>query len=140
MNRREVLVDVDGGPLEGFLTLPEDATSLVLFAHGSGSSRFSPRNNRVAEQLNDAGFGTLLFDLLTAREHRVDEATREFRFDIPLLSGRLAAALDWAAEESATEGLRCGLFGSSTGAAAALIAAAERPQRVGAVVSRGGRP
>ncbi|SEA19351.1 dienelactone hydrolase family protein [Microbulbifer marinus] len=140
MNRTEVLVDAAGERLEGFLTLPQGTSALVLFAHGSGSSRFSPRNNMVAEQLNGAGIGTLLFDLLTAEEHRVDEVTREYRFDIDLLARRLAAAVDWAAHASATEQLNFGLFGSSTGAAAALIAAAERPLLVKAVVSRGGRP
>ncbi|WP_250460528.1 dienelactone hydrolase family protein [Microbulbifer litoralis] len=140
MNSCDVLVDAAGELLEGVLTLPPDAGALVLFAHGSGSSRFSPRNKRVAEQLNDAGFGTLLFDLLSADEHRADQMTREYRFDIPLLAGRLSAALDWAAAEATTAGLRYGLFGSSTGAAAALIAAAERLQLARAVVSRGGRP
>lgn len=140
MNKQDVLVDAAGERLEGFLTLPGGTRSLVLFAHGSGSSRFSPRNNRVAEQLNDAGIGTLLFDLLTAEENKVDEVTREYRFDIDLLARRLAAAVDWAAGEAQTAKLHFGLFGSSTGAAAALIAAAERPKRVKAVVSRGGRP
>ncbi|WP_308364497.1 MULTISPECIES: alpha/beta family hydrolase [unclassified Microbulbifer] len=140
MSEREVTVDAAGERLEGFLSLPPGTESLVLFAHGSGSSRFSPRNRMVAEQLNQAGIGTLLFDLLTADENRVDEITREFRFDIPRLARRLAAAVDWAAGEADTAELHCGLFGSSTGAAAALIAAAERPRRVGAVVSRGGRP
>ncbi|SHF35156.1 Alpha/beta hydrolase family protein [Microbulbifer donghaiensis] len=140
MNRREVLVNAAGEQLEGFLALPDGTGSLVLFAHGSGSSRFSPRNNMVAEQLNDAGIGTLLFDLLTADEHRIDEVTREYRFDIDLLARRLAAAVDWVAHEQTTEKLHFGLFGSSTGAAAALIAAAERPLLVKAVVSRGGRP
>lgn len=140
MSEREVTVDAAGEALEGFLSLPEATESLVLFAHGSGSSRFSPRNRMVAGQLNEAGIGTLLFDLLTADEHKVDEVTREFRFDIPRLARRLAAAVDWVAGEADTAKLNCGLFGSSTGAAAALIAAAERPRRVGAVVSRGGRP
>ncbi|WP_346838341.1 alpha/beta family hydrolase [Microbulbifer sp. SAOS-129_SWC] len=137
---QEVLVDAAGEQLAGFLALPEGSGALVLFAHGSGSSRFSPRNNSVAARLNDAGIGTLLFDLLTAEEHRVDEFTREYRFDIDLLARRLLAALDWVAAEPATARLNLGLFGSSTGAAAALIAAARRPQLVKAVVSRGGRP
>ncbi|WP_323846060.1 dienelactone hydrolase family protein [Microbulbifer magnicolonia] len=140
MNRRDVVVDAAGERLEGFLTLPPQTRSLVFFAHGSGSSRFSPRNNMVAEQLNGAGIGTLLFDLLTLEENRIDEITREYRFDIDLLARRLAAAVDWAAGEAATANLNFGLFGSSTGAAAALIAAAERPLQVKAVVSRGGRP
>jgi dienelactone hydrolase len=137
---REVLVDAAGELLQGQLNLPPGTESLVLFAHGSGSSRFSPRNRMVAEQLNRAGIGTLLFDLLSADEHKVDEITREFRFDIPLLARRLAAAVDWAADQGDMTPLNFGLFGSSTGAAAALIAAAERPGKVGAVVSRGGRP
>ncbi|MBB5212090.1 dienelactone hydrolase family protein [Microbulbifer hydrolyticus] len=140
MDKREVVVDAAGERLEGFLTLPPHTRSLVLFAHGSGSSRFSPRNNAVAAELNDAGIGTLLFDLLTAAEHRVDEVTREYRFDIERLARRLAAAVDWAADYPDTAALNLGLFGSSTGAAAALIAAAARPQCVKAVVSRGGRP
>ncbi|MFC6633943.1 dienelactone hydrolase family protein [Microbulbifer taiwanensis] len=140
MNRQDVLVEAAGERLEGFLTLPADTGSLVIFAHGSGSSRFSPRNTMVAEQLNGAGMGTLLFDLLTFDENRVDEITREYRFDIDLLARRLAAALDWAGGEAQTANLNFGLFGSSTGAAAALIAAAERPLLVKAVVSRGGRP
>lgn len=137
---REVLIDTSAGPLEGFLALPSDSSSLVLFAHGSGSSRFSPRNNMVARALNDAGIGTLLFDLLTADEHRVDEFTREYRFDIELLARRLVEAVDWAKQQADTKARHLGLFGSSTGAAAALIAAARRPAWVEAVVSRGGRP
>ena len=140
VNSRDVVVEAAGEPLQGFLTLPEGTFSLVLFAHGSGSSRFSPRNNNVARQLNDAGMGTLLFDLLSAKENRVDEITREYRFDMDLLARRLVAALDWAAVNADTAPLSFGLFGSSTGAAAALIAAAERPRLVKAVVSRGGRP
>lgn len=138
--RREVQVDTSAGPLEGFLALPAGSHSLVLFAHGSGSSRFSPRNTMVAEALNTAGIGTLLFDLLTADEHRIDEVTREYRFDIDLLARRLVEALAWVQTQPDTQSLHLGLFGSSTGAAAALIAAAERPQWVDAVVSRGGRP
>ena len=138
--RREVQVDTSAGPLEGFLALPAGSHSLVLFAHGSGSSRFSPRNTMVAEALNTAGIGTLLFDLLTADEHRIDEVTREYRFDIDLLARRLVEALAWVQTQPDTQSLHLGLFGSSTGAAAALIAAAERPQWVEAVVSRGGRP
>ena len=137
---QEVFVDAAGESLAGFLALPADSRALVLFAHGSGSSRFSPRNNQVAARLNAAGIGTLLFDLLTAEEHRVDEFTREYRFDIELLAGRLSAAVDWVARQPATGSLNIGLFGSSTGAAAALIAAARRPREVRAVVSRGGRP
>lgn len=126
--------------LEGVLTLPPGGEAMVVFAHGSGSSRFSPRNRAVAEYLNRAGLGTLLFDLLTAEENRIDERTREYRFDIQLLGRRMGQALDWLGRRPDTRELKTGLFGASTGAAAALVAAAERPDRVGAVVSRGGRP
>jgi dienelactone hydrolase len=112
---------------------------MILFAHGSGSSRHSPRNRLVAEQLQRAGFGTLLMDLLTAEEEQIDLRSRDFRFDIGLLARRLIAAVDWLTARFG-EGLRVGLFGASTGAAAALVAAAERPDWVAAVVSRGGRP
>lgn len=124
--------------VDGDLTLPEGAAGLVAFAHGSGSSRHSPRNRLVAGALDDAGLGTLLVDLLTPGEDAADRVTREHRFDIPLLSGRLVDAVDWC--DVAAPGLPLGLFGASTGAAAALVAAALRPGRVGAVVSRGGRP
>ncbi len=131
---REVTV----GPrrLGGFLRLPEDARGLVVFAHGSGSSRFSPRNNFVARELAKAGLATLLFDLLTPEEGE----DRRKVFDIPLLAGRLLEAADWARGRPGLEALPLGLFGASTGAAAALVAAAERPASVAAVVSRGGRP
>ena len=125
--------------LAGWLEIPADAAGVVVFAHGSGSSRYSRRNNAVAEYLRDARLGTLLFDLLTAEEGRVDEVTREFRFDIELLARRLGGALEWLAGQPEAAGLPTGLFGSSTGAAAALIAAARSPGRVDAVVSRGGR-
>jgi pimeloyl-ACP methyl ester carboxylesterase len=125
--------------LDGFLEIPENACGIVAFAHGSGSSRFSRRNNAVAAFLREAGLGTLLFDLLTAEEERVDQYTREHRFDIPLLSRRLEGAVRWLALEPEAKGLPIGLFGSSTGAAAALIAAAALPELVAAVVSRGGR-
>ncbi|WP_369015778.1 dienelactone hydrolase family protein [Actinocrinis puniceicyclus] len=126
--------------LDGDLILPEHADRVVLFAHGSGSSRFSPRNRAVARALQRGGLGTLLLDLLTRGEERVDEVTAEYRFDIPLLGRRVTAAIDWLEAYPQTAGLPLGLFGASTGAAAALIAAAERPGRVTAVVSRGGRP
>jgi dienelactone hydrolase len=126
--------------IEGDLVLPERALGLVIFAHGSGSSRFSRRNRAVAQTLVDGGFSTLLLDLLTPDEEAVDVRTREFRFDIDLLSRRVVAAIDWAGGESGLSTLRIGCFGASTGAAAALIAAAERPGAVGAVISRGGRP
>ncbi|MEX2672720.1 MAG: alpha/beta family hydrolase [Phycisphaeraceae bacterium] len=137
---QEVLVRTEDAQLPGFLTIPEGADGLVLFAHGSGSSRFSSRNRFVAEVLNEGRIATLLFDLLTADEHRVDEQTAHLRFDIGLLARRLVGAIDWASDQPATQAMRLGLFGASTGAAAALVAAAERPNRVDAVVSRGGRP
>src|SRR5215472_9051300 len=126
--------------LSGNLTIPENAVALVLFAHGSGSSRHSPRNQFVARTLNDAGLGTLLFDLLTPEEEAIDTYTREHRFNIGLLAERLAHATRWAKEPEQMRDLRIGYFGSSTGGAAALVAAAELPEDVGAVVSRGGRP
>jgi putative phosphoribosyl transferase len=126
--------------LSGNLTIPENAMALVLFAHGSGSSRLSPRNQFVARTLNRAGLGTLLFDLLTPEEEALDINTREHRFNIGLLAERLVHATKWTREEAQTRHLRIGYFGSSTGGAAALVAAAELPQDVGAVVSRGGRP
>lgn len=132
-----VLVDVD---LSGQLLLPPGAGAVVVFAHGSGSSRFSPRNLQVARSLAEAGLACLLFDLLSADEEAVDLRTRALRFDIDLLASRLVGAIDWVAHQEATAEMRLGLFGASTGAAAALIAAARRPERVGAVVSRGGRP
>ncbi|GIW73258.1 MAG: DeoR family transcriptional regulator [Planctomycetota bacterium] len=137
---REVAVASGEVALAGSLALPAGCQGLVLFAHGSGSSRHSPRNRFVAQALNRAGLGTLLFDLLTPAEGRRDELTRELRFDIELLARRLVGAIDWASHEQSTRGLALGLFGASTGAAAALIAAAERPALVRAVVSRGGRP
>ena len=126
--------------LDGDLTIPADARGVVLFAHGSGSSRHSPRNRQVAAALNVAGFGTLLLDLLTPEEERVDARTRQHRFDIPLLAARLTAAADWLDADEETARLPLATFGASTGAAAALITAAERPHRIAAVVSRGGRP
>ena len=136
----EVIVQAGQVPLEGTLAFPEKADGIVVFAHGSGSSRFSSRNRFVAEFLNQGGLATLLFDLLTAEEHRVDEWTRELRFDIDLLTKRLIGAVDWLETRDEVADLPVGLFGASTGAAAALRAAAERPDRVAAVVSRGGRP
>jgi dienelactone hydrolase len=141
-NGEERVVHVTAGPvtLEGNLSLPEGARGLVLFAHGSGSSRHSPRNRYVARLLNEAKLATLLVDLLTLDEERIDQRTAHLRFDIGLLAGRLIGATDWLTEYPDTRDLRVGNFGASTGAAAALVAAAERPQAVGAVVSRGGRP
>jgi putative phosphoribosyl transferase len=126
--------------LPGNLHLPEGAGALVLFAHGSGSSRHSPRNQFVARILNDAGLATLLFDLLTQDEEAIDMQTREHRFNINLLADRLVHATKWAKQQPQTRDLRIGYFGSSTGGAAALVAAVDVPQDVGAVVSRGGRP
>lgn len=138
--RTESTISLADATLRGWLEIPPDARGVVAFAHGSGSSRFSVRNNAVAQHLRNAGLGTLLFDLLTAEEERIDSITREHRFDIPLLSRRLAGAAEWLLSQSAAAGLPTGLFGSSTGAAAALIVAAELPQQIAAVVSRGGRP
>jgi len=126
--------------LSGNLTIPENAMALVLFAHGSGSSRYSPRNQFVARTLNRAGLATLLFDLLTPEEEAVDISSREHRFNITLLAERLVRATKWARQQKQTCDLHIGYFGSSTGGAAALVAAAELPQDVRAVVSRGGRP
>jgi putative phosphoribosyl transferase len=138
-SQRAVIIEVEAGVIEGTLGLPESATGLVLFAHGSGSSRNSPRNRFVAESLHSAGLGTLLVDLLTADEERIDAQTGRLRFDIGLLSQRLLTATDWLGYHEETRNLEVGYFGASTGAAAALIAAAERPN-ISAVVSRGGRP
>lgn len=135
----EVVIPVDGGALHGDLVIPEGAAGIVAFAHGSGSSRFSARNRMVARTLEATGLATLLIDLLTAKEEAVDAHTRELRFDIDLLARRMSAVTDWLARQHEVSRLATGYFGSSTGAAAALIAAAERPDEVGAVVSRGGR-
>ena len=125
--------------LEGDLTIPAEAGGLVIFAHGSGSSRKSPRNRFVADELNDEGLGTLLFDLLTAEEEREDAVDAHLRFDIPLLADRLGEVTEWLEAYEPTDEMTFGYFGSSTGAAAALIAAADRPDEIQAVVSRGGR-
>ena len=136
----EVQIPAGRAVLSGNLTIPENAIALVLFAHGSGSSRHSPRNQFVARTLNRAGLGTLLFDLLTSEEEALDIYTREHRFNISLLAERLVHATKWVRQQDETRDQRIGYFGSSTGGAAALVAAAELPQDVGAVVSRGGRP
>jgi dienelactone hydrolase len=138
----ELLVQVpaDRVTLEGNLSRPEQARGVVLFAHGSGSSRHSPRNRFVARALQDAGLATLLIDLLTAEEEAEDAFTGHLRFNIDLLAGRLVGAIDWLRQNPDTRNLPIGLFGASTGAAAALVAAAQRPEAVTAVVSRGGRP
>jgi dienelactone hydrolase len=139
-SERQVELPVEGGVIRGDLVLPETPRGLVIFAHGSGSSRLSPRNRKVAGALQDAGFATLLMDLLTEAEEQEDRFTATHRFDIEMLAERVVAALDWAFLDAATAGLPLGLFGASTGAAAALVAAARRPGVVRAVVSRGGRP
>jgi dienelactone hydrolase len=136
---RAVTVDVDGVGLDGDLTVPDSARGIVVFAHGSGSSRRSPRNRSVAGVLHEAGLATLLFDLLTPAEEEIDLRTRHLRFDIALLAERLIGATDWLSAHPGTSELALGYFGASTGAAAALVAAAERPSAA-AVVSRGGRP
>jgi dienelactone hydrolase len=136
----EVQIQAGRAVLPGDLTIPENPAGLVLFAHGSGSSRHSPRNQFVARTLNNAGLATLLFDLLTPEEEATDLRTREHRFNIGLLADRLVHATRWAKQQEQTRDLRVGYFGSSTGGAAALVAAAEIPDGVGAVVSRGGRP
>src|SRR6266403_3534940 len=146
----EVQIPAGSATLDGNLTIVRHGESvrrrmdqtkaLVLFAHGSGSSRLSPRNPFVARTLNEAGLATLLFDLLTPEEESVDLYTREHRFDISLLAERLVYATRWAKQQKQTQDLRVGYFGSSTGGGAALVAAAELPEEVGAVVSRGGRP
>src|SRR5881296_603298 len=136
----EVEIQAGHAVLSGNLTIPKNAVALVLFAHGSGSSRHSPRNQFVARTLNDAGLGTLLFDLLTPDEEAIDVHTREHRFNIGLLAERLVHATKWAKQQEQTKDFRIGYFGSSTGGGAALVAAAELPNEIGAVVSRGGRP
>jgi putative phosphoribosyl transferase len=142
MEGEERLVRVAAGPvtIEGNLTLPEGAYGIVLFAHGSGSSRHSPRNRYVAWLLNQANLATLLVDLLTSDEETIDLRTGQLRFDIELLAERLISVTDWLMQQRDTRRFRIGYFGASTGAGAALVAAAERPDMVGAVVSRGGRP
>jgi dienelactone hydrolase len=140
LERKPVGIHADGVRLEGDLAVPDGATGLVVFAHGSGSTRHSPRNRLVAEALNEAGLATLLFDLLTPREAFSDAVDAHLRFDIPFLATRLEGVIDWADTEPATKALTIGAFGASTGAGAALVAAAERPDRLAAVVSRGGRP
>jgi dienelactone hydrolase len=137
---RPVQIRAGAALLDGDLTIPQRALGLVVFAHGSGSSRFSRRNREVAQTLEDGGFATLLLDLLTREEEAIDLRTREYRFDIDRLGHRVVAAIDWAAGESDVSDLPIACFGASTGAAAALIAAAERPNGVRAVISRGGRP
>ncbi len=141
-NGKEHLVHIPAGlvTLEGNLIWPENAQGVTLFAHGSGSSRQSPRNQAVARVLRQAGLATLLFDLLTPEEEAVDRYSASLRFDIKLLADRLVAATDWLLQPRETKDLGIGYFGASTGAGAALVAAAQLPEAVRAVVSRGGRP
>jgi dienelactone hydrolase len=138
--QRAVHIPIPRAKLEGDLSVPHAATGIVVFAHGSGSSRHSSRNRFVAEVLQEAGLGTLLFDLLTSAEEEIDARTAHLRFDIPLLAERLEAATDWLQTQEDTRDLLAGYFGASTGGGAALVAAARRPHDVYAVVSRGGRP
>ncbi|MBU6488153.1 MAG: dienelactone hydrolase family protein [Burkholderiales bacterium] len=140
MRTTEMTISSDFVALQGLVCVPDGARGIVVFAHGSGSSRLSPRNQEVASILQHAGLATLLFDLLTADEHAHDAVSAEYRFNIPLLGRRLSGALDWLMTQPALAPLTVGLFGASTGAAAALCAAAERSAQVRAVVSRGGRP
>jgi dienelactone hydrolase len=135
-----IQIDAGGAQIDGDLTVPAGAAGLVVFAHGSGSSRFSRRNQAVADTLVTGGFATLLLDLLTREEEAVDVRTAQYRFDIDRLGQRVIAAIDWAAAQTDLARLDVACFGASTGAAAALIAAAARPSRVRAVISRGGRP
>lgn len=139
-NTIPMYLPLSAGAIEGELIVPNAIKGVVIFAHGSGSSRFSPRNQRVAQFLRAEHLGTLLLDLLTPQEAEVDELTREYRFDIPFLAERLMLASEWLAGRDETRTLPFGYFGASTGAAAALIAAANAPERVQAIVSRGGRP
>jgi putative phosphoribosyl transferase len=137
---REIQIPLGDVSLNGTLSIPASTRGLVLFAHGSGSGRFSPRNRFVAEELQKGQLATLLLDLLTEEEERIDEMSRRFRFDIKMLGSRFTSVTDWVRDEADLQELDIGYFGASTGAAAALMAAAERPQVVSAVVSRGGRP
>jgi len=140
---RAVRVPTDGVTLDGDLAVldaPTEIRGVVLFAHGSGSSRRSPRNRRVARVLQELGWATLLLDLMTAEEASIDRGARELRFNIARLAARLTGAVDWLAEQHETAALPLALFGASTGAAAALVTAAQRPERVRLVISRGGRP
>ncbi len=139
-NEREVTIAAGEVMLEGTLAMPKRTSAVVLFAHGSGSSRHSPRNRYVAQELRTAGVGTLLFDLLTSDEESIDEVSGELRFDIPFLARRLEDATLWLKQQPGMARTLLGYFGASTGAAAALVAAARLPEEVGAVVSRGGRP
>ena len=140
LDRLAVRINAQGVHLDGELAVPSPALGVVVFAHGSGSTRHSPRNTLVADALNDVGLATLLFDLLAPKEALADAVDGHLRFDIPFLASRLECAIDWVSAQPVTEALKIGVFGASTGAGAALVAAAESPDRVSAVVSRGGRP
>jgi dienelactone hydrolase len=140
MTTTSIHVPIGGQSLQGDLGMPADPHGIVLFAHGSGSSRHSPRNQYVARVLEGRGLATLLIDLLTPREEAVDDVTAELRFDIPMLAARLVTIVDWLKHGNETASLPIGLFGASTGGGAALMAAADRPNEIAAVVSRGGRP
>jgi putative phosphoribosyl transferase len=140
IEHQPVTVEVPGATLDGYLSLPTAAFGVVVFAHGSGSSRHSPRNRFVADVLNEGALGTLLIDLLNADEQEVDLQTTQLRFDIPFLANRLVAITQWLSKQPQVAGLKIGYFGASTGAGAALVAAAELPRLIHAVVSRGGRP
>jgi len=137
---KEVLIEDNAVTLVGDLVIPSRSQALIVFAHGSGSSRHSSRNRYVADRLNRSGFATMLLDLLTPEEEREERYTMHFRFDIDMLSTRLCAAVDWLSADSATESLMIGLFGASTGSAAALSCAAKRRSKISSIVSRGGRP
>lgn len=139
-NHREEIVVTASVELNGNLIVPSQAQGVVLFAHGSGSSRFSPRNRHVAQLLQQAGLATLLIDLLTRGEEKIDQHTKQFRFNIGLLAERLVDSTKWLRQNPSTKNLKIGYFGASTGSAAALLAAADFPEAVSAVVSRGGRP
>ena len=137
---REISVEMDSIKLKGSLVVPNEAKGIVLFAHGSGSSRFSPRNRHVAQLLQESRLATLLIDLLTRGEEKIDRHTKQFRFNIGLLAERLVNSTKWLQQNPSTKNLRIGYFGASTGSAAAIIAAADYPEAVSAIVSRGGRP
>lgn len=137
--KEDIEIPVDGKKVHGDLNLAEGSKGVVLFAYGSGSSRFSPRERFVSDKMNEIGISTLFIDLLTEEEEVIDEETREYRFDIPLLADRLDNAIHWAKKDARTKNMKMGLFGGSTGASACLIAAAKNPGEVAAVVSRGGR-
>ena len=139
MKEELVEISINGKTIQGDLTIPPGSKGIVIFAHGAGSSRSSPRNKFVAEHLHEAGLATLLIDLLTEEEKETDRQTREHRFDIDRLSERVIRTIEWAANQESTEALKIGLFGSSTGAAGALIGAAKKHEKVEALVSRGGR-